>query len=622
MAKLGLSRVSALACAVLAAAAIGFAVSNSAFAVDQPDNAAKDGKKVVPKIAPKIAPKLAPKNAAKIDLKNAAKLDPKNAAKVDPKTATRTLNATSAAKLDAKNAARIDPKNAALGKTNAALGKTNPALGNQLHPGPGNLNRAALDPRRLVERQRFFVDHRRALVATQLRLPQRIMIGQPGFTGVPPREERRYVSTEMMFHVGPNVTRAQVEDVARRHNMSIVAAQGSDLTGGTIYICRADRGQQVTDAVRAMEAENIGVAQPNYVFVLTQDKPAAEDKPAEPDNTAEQDETKLQQDLAARGQTGGDPSQYVVGKLRLGEVHKVATGSNVLIAVIDSKIDVNHPDLAGTIVEEFDAVGRPDQPDSHGTGMVGAIVAQRKLMGVAPGSKILAIHAFSTDGKDGAQATTRHILAGIDYAIKKGARVINMSFAGPYDPMLQLAMKKARDKGVVLVAAAGNAGPKSPPLYPAADPNVIGVTATDENDKLFEGANQGPQVAVAAPGVNILEPAPNNAYQVTTGTSVAAAHVSGVAALLIERDPTLKPEAVLELITSSAKTLAAKGRDDRFGWGLVDPEKALVAVDEKTAIDGMNPVAQQPAKPAVQQAAKPPAKPSTLKPGPGVVSAR
>ena len=101
-----------------------------------------------------------------------------------------------------------------------------------------------------------------------------------------------------------------------------------------------------------------------------------------------------------------------------------------------------------------------------------------------------------------------------------------MSFAGPYDPMLQLAMKKAHDKGIVLIAAAGNMGPKSPPLYPAADPNVIAVTAIDRNDRLFAGANQGPHIAVAAPGVEIIEPAPNASYQVTTGTSVAAAHVS------------------------------------------------------------------------------------------------
>jgi subtilisin family serine protease len=104
--------------------------------------------------------------------------------------------------------------------------------------------------------------------------------------------------------------------------------------------------------------------------------------------------------------------------------------------------------------------------------------------------KILAIHAFSTDSAESPQATTRHILAGMEWAISKGAQIINMSFAGPYDPMLQMAMKKARDKGIVLIAAAGNAGPKSPPLYPAADPNVIGVTATDQEDRLFDGASR------------------------------------------------------------------------------------------------------------------------------------
>jgi subtilisin family serine protease len=250
--------------------------------------------------------------------------------------------------------------------------------------------------------------------------------------------------------------------------------------------------------------------------------------------------------------------------------------------------------------------------------MVGAIVAHRKLMGIAPAAKILAIHAFSPDAKESPQATTSHILAGLEWAIKKGARVINMSFAGPYDPMLQLAMKNARDKGVVLIAAAGNAGPKSPPLYPAADPNVIAVTATDENDQLFSGANQGPQVAVAAPGVNILEPAPNSGYQVTTGTSVAAAHVSGVAALLIGREPALDPAAVHEILTASARNPSAKNpatneRDDQFGWGLVDPSLALAHLDARVAEERKS----NPGKPAVAAnpaAAKPSANPSAANP--------
>ena len=99
----------------------------------------------------------------------------------------------------------------------------------------------------------------------------------------------------------------------------------------------------------------------------------------------------------------------------------------------------------------------------------------------------------------------------------------------------------AYDKDIVLIAAAGNAGPKSAPLYPAADPDVIAVTATDSHDGLFKMANRGQYIAVAAPGVEILALAPGDAYQITTGTSVAAAHVSGIAALLLERNPSLKP---------------------------------------------------------------------------------
>ena len=238
-----------------------------------------------------------------------------------------------------------------------------------------------------------------------------------------------------------------------------------------------------------------------------------------------------------------------------------------MVAVIDSAIDAGHPDLAGAVVEQFDAAGRRDRPHVHGTGMAGAIAARRKLMGVAPGARILAISAFSPDANESPQATTQHIIAGLEWAIKKGARIINMSFAGPYDPMLQLALKNARERGVVLIAAAGNLGSKSPPLYPAADPNVIAVTATDADDKHFSQANQGPHVAVSAPGVDVLEPAPNGGYQLTTGTSVAAAHVSGVAALLIERDPSLDPVAIHEILTVSAKDLGSKGRDDHFGWG-------------------------------------------------------
>jgi subtilisin family serine protease len=358
--------------------------------------------------------------------------------------------------------------------------------------------------------------------------------------------------------------------MAQRHGLTVVSSRSTGLIGETIYHLRFTGGRRVADAVRAMEAERIGLVQPNYVYRTQQDPPV---------------QSSLGNPAGGEGaaQTLGDPAQYVINKLRLAEVHRVVRGAGVLIAVIDSQIDIHHPDLEGAVVEQFDAVGDTGAPHAHGTGMVGAIAAHRKLMGIAPGVKVLAVRAFSPDAQRSPQATTRHIIAGLDWAIGKGARVVNMSFAGPFDPMLAVAMKRAHEKGVVLIAASGNAGAKSPPLYPAADPHVIAVTATDEEDKLLPVAVRGPHVAVSAPGVDIMVPAPEEAYQLTTGTSVAAAHVSGVAALLIERHPTASAQTILEVITATARKLNPKGRDDQYGWGLVDPAAALQELDERMA---------------------------------------
>jgi subtilisin family serine protease len=148
-----------------------------------------------------------------------------------------------------------------------------------------------------------------------------------------------------------------------------------------------------------------------------------------------------------------------------------------------------------------------------------------------------------------------------------------MSFAGPADPMLRDMLAKAHARGIVLIAAVGNAGPRSPPLFPAADPLVIGVTATDADDKLLPQANRGPQVAVAAPGVDILVPAPDGAYQITSGTSVAAAHASGVAALLLARNPKMTADEVRRVLTGTATSIGGKRTDT--GAGVIDAFGAI-----------------------------------------------
>jgi subtilisin family serine protease len=263
--------------------------------------------------------------------------------------------------------------------------------------------------------------------------------------------------------------------------------------------------------------------------------------------------------------------------MRLPEAHALSVGADVTVAVIDSGVDVTHPELAGVISGTFDALNSEEGPHPHGTGIAGVIAAHGRLMGTAPSARLLAIRAFGAKSS-GAESTSFVILKSLNYAVANGAQVINMSFAGPHDPVMQRALAAAATKGVVLVAAAGNAGPKSPPLYPAADSNVIAVSATDQSDRLFPQSNRGSYIAIAAPGVDILSPAPDGKYQVASGTSLSSAFISGLVALLIARNPDISAADIRTTLTSTARDLGPKGRDDQFGAGQADALSAVSAI--------------------------------------------
>jgi subtilisin family serine protease len=387
--------------------------------------------------------------------------------------------------------------------------------------------------------------------------PIRLDVGANRYFYLPPPNESRLITDEVVLQLPCGVPQATLAAIMKQHNLTALGTECLGAAGNALYRMRFASGQTMAGVIRALAAHQIiAAAQANYVYALTE--PAA--APAE-----------------------GDPGQYVPEKLHLPAIHRSYRGTNIPIAVIDSEIDGSHPDLSGSIADRYDATGVEDNPHPHGTGMAGAIASKKRLLGVAPAARILAIRAFSTKAAN-AESTTFHILKGLDWAVKNNVRIVNMSFAGPRDPSLERALKAAHDKGVILIAAAGNAGPRSPPLYPAADPHVIAVTATDIDDKLFGGANRGRHVAIAAPGVDIMVPAPSGEYQMTTGTSVATAHISGVVALMLERNPRLTPAEVRRILTQSARRL---GPNDAFGAGLVDPAKALeLAAPRQAAAPG------------------------------------
>jgi subtilisin family serine protease len=334
----------------------------------------------------------------------------------------------------------------------------------------------------------------------------------------------------------------------RPQGLTILESQTLTLLNNNLYLVRAENRQSASRAMLALQSNRLILgAQSNYRYRIAQE---------------------------TTGLGHQELSQYALDKLRLAEVHDLTKGTGISIAIIDTDADIAGPEFDGSIVERFDAVGAGQKPHPHGTGVAGVIAAHHSLTGIAPEAKLFLAVAFESVKAEG---TTFRIVKGFDWAIARGARIINMSFASERDPLLEIVLKAAHDKGVILVAAAGNSGPKSAPLYPGADPKVIAATAVDQNDALFAGANRGRYVAVAAPGVDVLVPAPEGTYQLTTGTSVASAEISGIIALLLQRNPKLTPEDIRKILKGTARSL---GPAEQFGAGLVQPVKAISAAQD------------------------------------------
>lgn len=259
---------------------------------------------------------------------------------------------------------------------------------------------------------------------------------------------------------------------------------------------------------------------------------------------------------------------------------------DVVVAVLDTGV-AGHSELTSALVPGWnftDSGSASDTTDrqGHGThvaGTIGADVASG-VEGIAAGVRILPVKVLGDDGS----GYTDWSAEGIVWAADNGADVINMSLGGAYaDPVQAEAVTYARSKGVTVVAAAGNDN-VSTPFYPAASPGVIGVAAVDQYRARAPFSNYGSYVDVAAPGVNILSTDfTGNGYSYKSGTSMASPHVAGVVALMTAAAPGITPGQIEIALTGSTTDLGTPGRDNYFGYGLVD---ALRAVRSAKALTG------------------------------------
>jgi type VII secretion-associated serine protease mycosin len=291
--------------------------------------------------------------------------------------------------------------------------------------------------------------------------------------------------------------------------------------------------------------------------------------------------------------------QWALDAMHTQQAWRTTKGQGITVAVLDTGVDDQHPDLVGNVLTGKDMVGfgaqRGDRAWArHGTAMAGIIAGHGHgvgngdgVLGIAPEAKILPVRVILEDG-DSARTRARNtrgnaLAEGIRWATDHGADVINLSLgddsksAHP-EPAEDAAVQYALKKGAVVVASAGNGGEKGDHIsYPAAYPGVIAATAVDQNGTHASFSTRRWYATVSAPGVDVVIADPDDRYYEGWGTSAASAFVSGAVALIKAAHPGLSPAQIKKLLEDTARNAPSGGRDDSRGFGFIDPAAAIKA---------------------------------------------
>lgn len=285
--------------------------------------------------------------------------------------------------------------------------------------------------------------------------------------------------------------------------------------------------------------------------------------------------------IAALPNDPGLVQQWALAKVGANGAWDSATGAGVLVGVVDTGVDAGHPDLQGQVAAAANFSTSPDTLDrnGHGTHVAGTIAAKMNNAaggaGVAPGARLLAAKALDDQGV----GTYADVIEALDWAVEKGARIVNLSVAGTTPSQaLAEAVASAQARGVLVVAAAGNEG-SSTQTYPAALPGVVAVGATDRDDTRASVSSYGSWVALGAPGADVYATVPGAQYGARTGSSVAAAHVAGTAALLLQAAPNASPDALRAILRDSADRVAATGT--AFAEGRLNTGRAVQLAQQR-----------------------------------------
>jgi type VII secretion-associated serine protease mycosin len=285
--------------------------------------------------------------------------------------------------------------------------------------------------------------------------------------------------------------------------------------------------------------------------------------------------------------TGGDPyrsQQWGLDQFQAERLWPTSTGAGVDVAVVDTGVTGTHPDFTGRICSGVSYLGSTgvaqagqgtDDGNGHGTHVAGIAAAGTGdgvgIAGVAPAARIIPVRVLDAQGRGSSSDVAR----GITWAVDHGAEVVNLSLGGPHSIAVATAVDYAETHGVLVVAAAGNDGPTGAANYPAALDDTLAVASQDEGGDVSWFSTRGAYVDITAPGSGIVSTYKDGRWAYMSGTSMAAPHVTGAAALLLAAEPGLTPAQVRARIVGTAADRGAVGHDTSFGWGLIDPAAAL-----------------------------------------------
>jgi subtilisin family serine protease len=334
--------------------------------------------------------------------------------------------------------------------------------------------------------------------------------------------------------VSPEQQAALVQRLTQEYNLLQAGAFPLDSLGLQCLVLRIPEGQEVGDVMARLTADpHIESVQLNQLF-------------------------------RGLGAAYNDPYaalQYGARSMRADVAQRWATGAGVTVAVVDTGAESDHPDLRGRIVKTANFVEGGERSfarDRHGTAVAGVIAAgannERGIVGIAPDAGLVVAKACwqHTASTLEAVCSSWTLAKAVDFSILAGVRVLNMSLAGPRDPLLERLIRRAIDGGVTVVASALAEGRHSPG-FPASLAAVIAVLASDPHGRVRHTLPAGAGRLLAAPGIDILTTVPGQGYDFMSGSSLAAAHVSGLVALLLEREPQLPPLRVWEILHATTQ---------------------------------------------------------------------